>query len=338
MGCCSGKNTESMPHKHPVNVLPSSESDLRFVIIESKSLDLKNEIDEPVIIIDKINLNALGYSLVSGRINNFIYLIEKLGANIVAMESILESQGLNGLDIIIEKGYIDLLKYYFPLYKSSFSQKFSNLEDSETSCSLPRSSRKTPIHIATEKGYLEVLEYMYFSLKDLYAPEKYNIYHIDEYTGENSVLIACKKCHFSIVKFLKETCNADFNLKSKRSESALHLAAFGSKNKKTEGFELIKYLVESVKIDISFQYEEVLLILNDSNILNYMEQMLQKIGIFCTKDEVDRKYSISSYKNYKLTYAVEDELEFTIGAISSIDANVTLSLINASFFQDSDFN
>ncbi|OMJ82814.1 hypothetical protein SteCoe_16411 [Stentor coeruleus] len=340
MGCCSSHQVEQVP------LTPSKALDLKeitllaSVLSEAKLTVSKNEIDEPIIVIDKIMLNPLGYSLVSGRLNSFKSLIEDMGASVSIMEGMMERQDLNGLDLIIEKGYTDLLKYYLPIYKLAFPHKFTSIEDSETSCSIPyyRISHKTPLHLATERGYLDTLQILYTSFQNSFTPEKYNIHHVDEYSGENSALIACKKCHLSIVKFLSEQCNADFNLKSKRSESALHLAAFGSNTNKIEGFEVIKYLVEEVKIDLTFQYEEILLILNDFRILEYIEQKLKAQGIICTKEEVENKYCISSYKAAKAICAFENDSEFTMGAISSIDGNATMSVINASSFLDSDYN
>ena len=43
-----------------------------------------------------------------------------------------------------------------------------------------------------------------------------------------------------------------------------------------------------------------------------------------------------SYKQIKRP--LFDDMELTVGAISSIDANVTISLISESFFLDSDYN
>lgn len=340
MGCCSSHQIEHIPLK------PSGKIDLTEVTLlasmlnEAKLSSLKSEIDEPIIVIDKINLNPLGYSLVSGRVSNFISLIENMNASVIAMETMMEKQGLHGLDLIIEKGYIDLLRYYLPIYRSTFPQKFSSIEDSETSCSFPdsRTSRKTPLHLATERGYLETIQFLYTSFKNSFTPEKYNVHHVDEYSGENSALIACKKCHLSIIKYLRVQCNADFNLKSKRSESALHLAAFGSNTNKVEGFEVIKYLIEEVKIDFTFQYEEILLILNEKQILEYIEKKLKTMGIICSKEEVEKKYSISCYKEKKAVFLFENDSEFTIGAISSIDFNATVGLMNASSFLESDYN
>ena len=153
MGCCSTKNTESLP----------MQSSIVQEFSNSKLLDGKNEINDPIMIIDKISLNKLGYALVIGNTNQFINLIEMMDASIIAMESLFEKQGLNGLDIIIEKGYNGLLQYYFPRYKTTFPQRFNNLEDSETSCSIlnTRVIRKTPLHNAAERGFIEIIQYLH---------------------------------------------------------------------------------------------------------------------------------------------------------------------------------
>ncbi|OMJ96248.1 hypothetical protein SteCoe_212 [Stentor coeruleus] len=338
MGCCLNHQVEPFPLTSSKIIDLKEITFLASVLNEVKLTVPKNEIDEPIIVINKITLNPLGYSLVSGRLNSFKSLIEDMGASVTIMEGMMERQDLNGLDLIIEKNYTDLLRYYLPIYKLAFPHKFTSIEDSETSCSIPyyRTLHKTPLHLATERGYIEILKILYSSFQNTFTPEKYNIHHVDEYSGENSALIACKKCNLSIVMFLNEQCNADFNLKSKRSESSLHLAAFGSNTNKIESFEVIKYLVEVVKIDLTFQYEEILLILNDFRILEYVEQKLKAQKIICTKEEVENKYSISSYKASKAVCVFENDSEFTMGAISSIDA--TMSVINASSFLDSDYN
>ena len=174
------------------------------------------------------------------------------------------------------------------------------------------------MHNAIEKGFLEIVKYLYFCFKDTYAPAKYNVHYIDEYTRENAALIACKKCNLKIVKFLREECKVDFKLTSKRNESALHLAAFGSKTNKSEGFQVIKYLVEEAQVDVTFQYEEILLILDDTIILQYIEMKLKEKEITCTKEEVESKYSLSNYEVSKPAFLFEDDHELTLGSISSI--------------------
>ncbi|OMJ66076.1 hypothetical protein SteCoe_37209 [Stentor coeruleus] len=341
MGCCCSKNQVEPFPLNPSSSLCINEANLLSCFLNKNKLSsLKSEIDEPMVVIDKITLNPLGYSLVSNRVSSFINLIENMNASIACMEGMMERQGLNGLDLIIEKGYTDLLKYYLPIYKSTFSQRFSSIEDSETSCSYPhtRNSSKTPLLLATERGFLETIQVLNTYFKNIYTPEKYNIHHVDEYSGENSALIACKKCHLPIVKYLKNECNADFNLKSKRLESALHLAAFGSNSNKIEGFEVVKYLIEEVGIDFVYQYEETLLILNDLQILEYFEKKLKDRGICCSKEEVEKKYSISAYKVNKAVFLFEGDSDFTVGAISSIDFNATVGLMNGSSFLESDYN
>lgn len=337
MGCCSYKRTESLPRSSAGSEVPELLFLTSFVNQETLK-GLKNGIDEPILTIENIRLNALAFCLVSGNYNNFVYLIEKMNASTSLMEELLELQGFNGLDIVIEKGCVELLVYYFPLYQFNFPQRFYSSEDLETSDSMSNSLtiHKPPVHIAAERGYLPTLQYLHRNFQGRHTPDKYNIHYIDDYSGENSALIACKKCYLPLVKFLYEECKADFNIKTKRLESALHLAAFGSKNNKIEGFEVIEYLVEVVKIDIGFQYEEILLILNDFRIVEYVERKLKENGIFCTKEEVEKKYSISNFGYGKNKVLYGNAFEFTNGGISSIDVNLTVNVSVASFFQDLD--
>ena len=325
MGCFCSKPQEPIPFFRPKQI---NEFDLLNPISESVKFDsLKNEIDEPVIRIESINFSPLAFCLVSGNLNNFVYLVESMNASISAMEYLLERQGLNGLDILVEKGSLEMLQFYLPKYRTLFPGRFFALEESETSCSYTKTCgyRRTPVHIAIERGFLPVLQYLNKTLNSGYVPDKYNIHFIDEYSGENSALIASKRCHLDIVKYLNEECGADFNLKSKRNENCLHLAAFGSKSNPLKAFEVIKYLVEEVKLDIVFQFEELLLILDDRRILDYVEAALKTRGIKCTKQEVERAYCF--LKDKKL------EFEGTLGAISSIgvDATESVSVLSICF-------
>lgn len=327
MGCLCTSHTASLPD------LPSrklNENDMFSPFsLNLKLNSLKKDIDDPAITIEAIELSPLALCLVSGNLANFIYLLETMNASIVSMESLLHKQGLNGLDLLIEKGYLELLQFYLPKYKALFPNRFFLIEESETSASFPNTqcSRRSPVHIATERGFLSVIQYICKYFEGIYTPDKYNVHYIDEYSGENAALIACKRCHLEIVKYLNEDCGADFNLKSKRSENAVLLAAFGSKSNSAKAFEVVKYLVEVVKVDASFQYEEILLILDDKKILEYFGQILKMNGIMCSKEEVEMKYSIERFE--------KREFEGTLGAISSIDVNMTnVSIL--SIFQDSD--
>lgn len=327
MGCLCSTPTASLQIFLPREL---NEYDLLSPFsLNPKLNSLKKEIDDPVVTIETIELSPLAFCLVSGNMPNFMYLLETMNASIISMESLLLKQGLNGVDLLIEKGYLDLLQFYLPKYRTLFPNRFFAIEESETSASFPNTQcqRRSPIHIATERGFLPVIQYVYQTFKGLYTPDKYNIHYIDEYSGENAALIACKRGHLEIVKFLNEECGADFNLKSKRSENAVLLAAFGSKSNSTKALEVVKYLIEVAKVDASFQYEEILLILDDKRILEYIGKVLLMNGIMCSKEEVEKKYSIDRFE--------KREFETTLGAISSIDVNIT-NVSVLSIFQDSD--
>jgi hypothetical protein len=327
MGCFCSKPQEPSPLFRPYQI---NELDLLTPISESVKMNsLKNAIDDPVITIESINLSPLAFCLVSGNLSNFIYLLESMNASISAMENLLENQGLNGLDLLIEKGSLEMLQFYLPKYKTLFPGRFFALEESETSCSYPKpcTSRRPPVHIATERGFLTVLQYLNQAVSSAFVPDKYSVHFIDEYSGENCALIACKRCHLDIVKYLNEECAADFNVKSKRNENALLLAASGSKSNPLKAFEVIRYLVEVVGVDVLFQFEELLLILEDLRIVEYVEEQLRIRGVKCSKKDVEDGYCFLNSEKF--------EFEGTLGAMSSIDGNLTENVSILSIFVDS---
>ena len=334
MGCCNNKQTDA-PFK-PSLLSPDHTFRTTSVNLDpGEFMQSSSSINDVIFTIDQIELNALAFALIVGNTANFANLIENMKASVSAMESLLEKQGLNGLDIIIEKGYLALLQYYFPIYKSTFPSKFVSIKDSETlpSLKLIRHNRRLPIHLAVERGYIETLQYLSQCFQGTYLPDKYNLHLIDEHSGENAALIACRKCKVDIIKYLFENCKADFNVKSKRCENAFHLAAFGSKDKPADGLEVFRFLIEVVKVDFKFQFEETLLILENEEIVQYFERKLKDEGIDCTKDEVERKYCVMSYETAAHT-SFGYECEFTVGGISSIEEGCHVNVSFISFSQD----
>ena len=56
------------------------------------------------------------------------------------------------------------------------------------------------------------------------VPMEFDVHHCDEKTGENWALIAWKRGDLSLIKYLFETCHADFHILNKRGESSLLIA------------------------------------------------------------------------------------------------------------------
>lgn len=58
-------------------------------------------------------------------------------------------------------------------------------------------------------------------------------------------------------------------------------------------YECVKYLVETVGVDITHEYEEMLLVCEDRRIVEYLENTLKIKGINISKKKVDEKYSLT---------------------------------------------
>ena len=93
-------------------------------------------------------------------------------------------------------------------------------------------------------------------------------------------MIAAKNGHLLLLKWLIEVPNIDVHCFNKRNENIIFLTAVGQKKKKLPSYlEIIKYLVEKCKVNVAHEYEELLLVLEDRNIVQYIEERLTAQGI-----------------------------------------------------------
>lgn len=75
-----------------------------------------------------------------------------------------------------------------------------------------------------------------------------------------------------------------------RNESVLQIAVLlAGKYNVSPYFELIKYLVEVVGVDLSYNYEETLILCQDSKLCMYLENKLADIGVFTSKFELEKE-------------------------------------------------
>ena len=77
----------------------------------------------------------------------------------------------------------------------------------------------------------------------------------------------------------------------------------------------IKYLVEKVGIDVSYEYEETLLAVQDSKIAKYLENWLRDLNIVVSKNHIDRENSFS--KNRVARPVANPELEERLKDLSA---------------------
>ena len=247
-----------------------------------------------------LSLNPLSYALLKGKCRSFIYIAESLNGSLETMERKLEAQGTAGLKIICELGYEDLLDYYLtrgPKRTSSpgFGEMSVSVDFSRSVLVPSRNySSYTPVHIACELGHINILN----RIKKHYdehgsVPADLNIHGIDDRTGENCALIACRNGNFTMVKFLHEHCEADFGLLNKRRESCINIVVSASRRRTVRVYlDCLTYLVEVVGADLTYQYEESLLIAENPQIIAYLEAQLLQRGIKTRKFELELRNQI----------------------------------------------
>lgn len=224
------------------------------------------------------------------------------------MNTLFASAGKTPLTIICEKGYLSILSYYLPIYLKTNHQEVT---PSPSVCSeelsifmeKTRSSRNidrkiahttyTPMQVAVERGQLNIVRYLVEYFKTRKVPSEFDLNSEDELLGENCALIAVRTGHLKVIEYLHHHSLVDFHAVNKRNEDAVLIAAAWSKKKPQRNYiEVIKYLVESVKLDISNSFAEILLVLDDVNIVRYIEKKLTDQGINVTKREIEHENKI----------------------------------------------
>ena len=81
-------------------------------------------------------------------------------------------------------------------------------------------------------------------------------------------------------------------------------------------YQCLVYLVEKIGIDIKYNYQETLILLDYDKALNYMINELVKFGINITKEDVE-KDAILRKATRKTTIVTETEGHFDMGEIFS---------------------
>lgn len=218
-----------------------------------------------------------------------------------ALEVQLEKQNTSILEVICKNGFIDILEYYLPHYLQSYDPAYVVKIDEAYTIDFEKSkyvdtrnkNTYTPIQVACEKGNMGIinLAYNYFKCSD--CPYQLDIDFQDESTGENCALIACRRGNFAMIKFLHEHCNANFRVINKRNEGALQIVAAGSKKKPLVGYhDCFVYLIEKVGLDITYNYEETLLLTDNRPIIKFIECQLFIRGIRTSKMDIENRQAI----------------------------------------------
>lgn len=262
------------------------------------------KLDEPImfkhtVTTTKVPMSALTYALVLGKRKCFQYLYEEAGASLAVMHDQISYLRKKPVDIVIDDCNFDFLDFYLPIHLLYHSEQslISNTETEDFSISnsslKPKSRPKhlvtmqSSIHRVVDKGNFKALKYLLDYFDGRKVPDVFNVHSIEEVSGENCALVAVRSGDLEMLRFLHKHCNADFNIRNKRRESAIQVAAAASKKKpKVEFLLIMRFLVEEVGVDLAYNYEETLLLCENNNIIAYLEEKLEALGIFVKKRDV----------------------------------------------------
>jgi hypothetical protein len=282
-------------------------------IVETASAKSILQVDDSIVTIQgvtpsQISLSALAYSIRLGRLEFIKYLVEEARSSLAKVCEALATVKKTPLDVICENGQLMVLKYLLPkldgIKPTSESEPDENQDESIFAASKQiqvrtpdqlrlLSNTYTAVQRAAEKGHSDIIKYLYTYYKATENPPlQCDITHIDEASGENCALLAAKSGNLALLEFLFYEAKADFFILNKRRESALQLAVLGSKKApKVSYLPAVKFLCEEVGIDITYEYEETLLLVEDIKIVVYLQQELDSRGINVTKSQIEARFS-----------------------------------------------
>jgi hypothetical protein len=288
MGCCASNIELSIlnPEQHIMNLVSQANlSDTKFEFISDFD---KESINKLLIQYNNIKTNALGLGFLLSNIKLIRYLHQHLNASFPILEAELQCQDAQLIELAIDNFSPEAFKYYIPIYLSS-NEGIESMALNETinftSFCIPNIRKKVhPMRYATEKEKFEFLEFILRYYKNAKPPECFNIHSVDEETGENCALIACRMG--------KKQC--DFRVVNKNGENALNLALLcNSPVKSYCNVAVFPYLIEIVGLDIAENYEESLMICRNPVLTQYIEEKLKTRQVYVTKQYVESKYNHS---------------------------------------------
>jgi hypothetical protein len=225
-----------------------------------------------------------------------------MGASLSSMEELFIQQGKTALEILCLNGNLEVLTYYLSIYLKNNLTVIQQSEEESVSVDFQKSTlvetkldhTYTPVHLACEHGNIHIIDFLFKYLRDKPSVPLLDLNFQDESSGENCALIACRKGNYPMVKFLHEVCIANFRVVNKRYENAILITAAASKKRPSHNYyDVFVYLIDVIKLDVTYMHEEVILLLEDKTLIKFFESKLQKKGITIMKNAIEKKYEIT---------------------------------------------
>ena len=294
----------------------------------------KFNIDTITIYNDQDNeINLLGYCLICNRLEMFKMLHQTFNASFNYMESYFDAFNITGLLIICEWGYLDLLEYYLPLYtllekieviKENSESKAKDTidftdqgEQATPDFKDPEEKKLTTIQYAVKNGHIPIVKYLLKYIASLInMPTELDIHYINKNTGYNCALIACKMGNYNMIRYL-HTYQANFMILNMNKENAIQILTVHAKKRNMPDFyKCLVYLIEKIRVDITYNYEETIILLGYVNKVDYFLLQLEKLGIIVNRNNPETDILANPQIKKKLA-SNEIEKTYTFGNIFS---------------------
>ena len=301
MGCKSCKKI-SCDQKRQIdhiikNIKSENVSHLKYLLrclLKSSNEKKESILNSRLIEVDSHSFNFLSFALAMGSAKSFKVLYERFRCSLKLMNDIFDEYSIDPLNYICGKNYLKMLKYYLPIYlsfKDENSQIISDTIDFEENQQVKNYKENlTAMQISCYSASVSIIDYLY-NYNKISSHPLIDITTVHEATGENCVFFAVRSGNIAVVKLLKEKYLMDFSVKNKYGENVLLVCSVcSSKNLNKDYREIFEYLVVCAGLSVIENYEEILLVLEDKHLVQYVECVLCENGINATKNELENKY------------------------------------------------
>ena len=290
MGCCESDNSkftfETYSRKMRIAIEAGSLNSVSMLTRYSKRNFLNYSppaIDHQIVEINRIQLNSLGLSLFLGNLEMFKHLLN-CGASLSEMEKLLEKSELRAINVMCYKGHVDLLEFYLPIFLSNYRKKQQIVKSFTIDLKdtiFTSNQYDLAIHSACRTGMLQIVSFLFkYFRNEEYCPKEFDFYSKDDAFAEDASLIACRSGSFQLVKMLYEVCGMDFKSINSHRENAIMVCVSGYNSQPSYSyFEILNYLIEIVKLDVTYMHEELLVLAEGHDMVKYLENELEKKGV-----------------------------------------------------------
>jgi hypothetical protein len=318
MGCCNSTNNfspDQLDQKIQESIKSGNSKALSYYIsLKSKLPGESFDINTTKLqVSDSLKMTIPGLCLLEGSSLLLKSLIDTCRVDFEALESSLSEVGTSTLAVICEINSLYLFEIYcqafvklkknanfvdFPSAKSCFFSKKEGIL-ADFASEYP-DAELSPVHIACLLGNLTVLKAISNFSKSLSSvPNDLNLNYVERVHGFNCALLACKSGNYNTIKFLFNSCKADFNHLNAADENSLQVLFASAKTKSCpELYNCLIYLVDKVKVDISHNYEDVLVYCDAFKTADYFIKKLEEIGIQVDREFLKKKYGMFRQNTY----------------------------------------